>query len=117
MGEAAGNGTAAAKLAGYRGSAKTLQVQASRLLSKAIVQSAIAERAQNDPAIATRAQRQQWWTSVMQDAREGMKERLKASELLGKSQADFVEKHEVTLHVPSAVTFIIRLQQGAECQP
>lgn len=44
MGQAAGNGTEACRLAGYKGSAKTLQVQASRLLSKAIVAAAIEER-------------------------------------------------------------------------
>lgn len=44
MGPAAGNGTEAARLAGYKGNAKVLGVQASRLLAKASVQSAVRDR-------------------------------------------------------------------------
>lgn len=44
IGEAAGNGTEAARLAGYKGSASVLKVQASRLLTRANVQAALAER-------------------------------------------------------------------------
>jgi hypothetical protein len=42
--------------------------------------------------IATREDRQQFWTDTMKDKTEGMNARLKASELLGKSEADFTEK-------------------------
>lgn len=94
MGPAAGNGTEAARLAGYKGKPKVLQVQASRLLSKAIMQAAIADRTKNDPLVADRAARQQFWTSTMLDVEQKMPDRLKASELLGRSQADFIEKHE-----------------------
>ena len=41
--------------------------------------------------IANRQKRQQFWTTVMNDFTEDMKNRLKASELLGKSDADFTE--------------------------
>lgn len=44
MGQAAGNGTEACRLAGYKGNSKVLGVQATRLLAKASVQAAIAER-------------------------------------------------------------------------
>lgn len=44
MGQAVGNGTEASRLAGYAGTQKVLQVQASRLLSKAIVKAEIAKR-------------------------------------------------------------------------
>jgi len=46
MGEAAGNGTEACRLAGYKGTANVLKVQASRLLTRANVQALIAERQQ-----------------------------------------------------------------------
>jgi phage terminase small subunit len=46
MGPAAGNGTEAARLAGYTGTPKVLAVQATRLLSKAKVQAEIAARQQ-----------------------------------------------------------------------
>jgi hypothetical protein len=46
-------------------------------------------------AIATREDRQSFWTEVMRDKLEKMVDRLRASELLGKSQADFVDRMEV----------------------
>lgn len=48
------------------------------------------------PLIASRAERQQFWSSVMRDADQQMRDRLKAAELLGKSEADFVERQEVS---------------------
>jgi len=44
--------------------------------------------------IATREQRQGFWTTVMFDDAEDMVFRLKASELLGRSEADFIERHK-----------------------
>ena len=41
--------------------------------------------------IADRQQRQEFWTKTMTDNSEEMKDRLKASELLGKSEADFTD--------------------------
>ena len=41
--------------------------------------------------IANRQQRQQFWTDTMNDKSEETKDRLKASDLLGKSEADFTE--------------------------
>lgn len=45
----------------------------------------------NDPRIDTRAERQAFWTQVRKDTKQPMAVRLKASELPGRSQADFVE--------------------------
>ena len=56
MGEAAGNGTKAALLAGY--SPVTARNQASRLLTKGYIQSAIEERSQRDVLTWSREQRQ-----------------------------------------------------------
>ena len=42
-------------------------------------------------AIMTRQQRQQFWSDVADDEDVDMKDRLRASELLGKSEADFTE--------------------------
>lgn len=44
LGSAAGNGTAAARAAGYKGNARTLAVQANRMLRKADIRQAISER-------------------------------------------------------------------------
>ena len=51
--------------------------------------------------IATRVQRQQFWTEVMKNPEASLADRLRASELLGKSEADFVAKvqHEGTVPV------------------
>lgn len=90
------NQTAAAKAAGYKGNGDALAVQASRLLRRPKVQQGIAERvkASETANIATRIQRQEFWTTAMWDAELPFMARLKASELLGKSQADFIERHE-----------------------
>lgn len=96
MGKAAGNATEAARIAGYKGTDNTLKSVGNENLNKPDVAAAIAERQNNDPLIATREDRQRFWTRVMngdeRDAR--MSDRLKASELLGKASADFVERHE-----------------------
>lgn len=42
--------------------------------------------------IATRAERQAFWTEMMLDPLLKPADRLKAAELLGKSEADFIEK-------------------------
>jgi hypothetical protein len=100
MGEAAGNATEAARLAGYKGNAHTLANVGAENLRKPEITAAVERRVKADPKIATREQRQEFWTRVMNgDPEVGfaeMRDRLKASELLGKSQADFVEKVEHT---------------------
>lgn len=96
MGEAAGNATQAARAAGY--SAKTARKQGSRLLTKGNIRAAIAERSASDPAVWTREDRQRFWTAIASGGRgyqlASLRDRLKASELLGRSQADFVERVE-----------------------
>lgn len=94
MGDAAGNATAAARLAGY--SVSIARKQGSRLLGRPRVQAAIEERATSDPAVWSRHERQQFWTLVASGTgcfvKAPLKERLKASELLARSCGDFVEK-------------------------
>ncbi len=46
-------------------------------------------------AIASRAERQAFWTKVMNDNERDLNARLKASELLGKSEGDFLDRVEV----------------------
>jgi phage terminase small subunit len=92
MGEAAGNGALAARLAGY--SAKGDRVAANRLLTKRNVKAAIDARTAADPKVLTRTERQQLWSGWVNNPDVPWPCRVKASELLGKSQADFVERHE-----------------------
>ena len=95
MGEAAGNGTKAAEVAGY--SARNAGPQGSRLLRKANIRAAIAARTQDDPAVADRMARQRLWSDIAFGrgafAGASLRDRLTASELLGRSQADFVQRH------------------------
>lgn len=103
----AGNGTEAARLAGYKGSDATLAQVASENLRKPDVAAAIEARTakQVAPLIATREARQKFWTEVMEGHEQDMAHRLKASELLGKSEADFTEKQEHS--VPQGVSITI----------
>ena len=92
-----GNALAAARKAGYSQPEK----QGSQLLGNSRITAALDVLRQEPTraAIATREERQAFWTRVMCDQEpEGpglaLKDRLKASELLGKSQADFLDRHE-----------------------
>lgn len=89
-----GNGTKTAKLAGYQGSDNTLAQTAHELLRNPKVSAAIRERqeAQIAPHIATREARQKFWTDIMNDEFADMRDRLRASELLGKTEGDFIER-------------------------
>ena len=92
----AGNGTEAAIAAGY--SPRSATEQASRLLNRPAVAEAVRgrEAAELEPIIANRRQRQQFWSDTMRDTAEDIKVRLKASELLAKSEGDFLDRVEVT---------------------
>ena len=95
-GEAAGNATEAARLAGYSGGENALAVAGARMLRNTKIAQALNEIAKNDPLIATREDRQRFWTEVMYNEEVETKDRLRASEILGKSQGDFIERVEVT---------------------
>jgi hypothetical protein len=107
MGEAAGNATEAARLAGYKGSDGTLRVVAAENLSKPNIQAAIRERVSKRPEVASRDERQEFYSAIMRGvdpygmdeicAPIPIKDRLKACETLGKMQGDFLERHEVKL--------------------
>ncbi len=92
-----GNGTEAAIKAGY--SPKTAAFQASRLLKNVNIQNAIKNREQKESRgrIANRQQRQEFWTGIMGNGDVEVKDRLRASELLGKSEGDFIDKVDATL--------------------
>ena len=92
-----GNGTEAAIKAGYTKNRKSAGVFATRLLAKAKIADAIQKRTDREArtVIATREQRQKLWTEMMFKAFKDS-DRLRASELLGKSEGDFLDRHEVT---------------------
>lgn len=94
MGAAAGNATEAARLAGYKGNNETLAQVGAENIRKPYIAQELRARANKDPLIATREDRQRFWTEVMESGGVEMKDRLRASEILGKSQADFVDRIE-----------------------
>lgn len=93
-----GNATDAARKAGYKGNANTLGQVGDENLKKPKIAKAITEREskRNGKLIATRQERQEFWTKNMRDEAIEFKDRHKASELLGRSFADFVERKEIT---------------------
>ena len=91
-----GNATQAAIAAGY--SQKIARQMGQVNMTKRVILAEIKARetVRCTPLIASRAERQQFWSSVMRDKEQQMRDRLKAAELLGKSEADFVERQEIT---------------------
>lgn len=92
-----GNGVEAARVAGYTGSPGTLAVTAYHLLRLPKVRELISAREEGVLASLTmnREERQELWSRLAADPDIEPSIRLKASELLGKSQADFTERLEV----------------------
>lgn len=87
-----GNATRAALEAGY--SPKTAYSQGQRLLKNVGVcdeMKALAVR-HSRAKISTKEERQAFWTQVYNDPAVAMEHRLRAAELLGKSEADFTDK-------------------------
>jgi phage terminase small subunit len=85
-----GNAVKAAAFAGY----KKPHPQGSDNLRKPTVIAALEALRQSitNRKIATRERRQEFWTTVMDNEAQEMNSRLKASELLGRSQGDFIER-------------------------
>ncbi len=108
MGAAKGNATESARIAGYKGGDKSLAATASRLLRNVKVQAAIEERVNECPLVLDREKLQRFWTRVVlaeeleAGAEPEMKDRLKASELLGRSQGAFIERVEHSVDDASA---------------
>src|SRR5690606_13108777 len=120
VGEAAGNGTEAARLAGYQGSNKALGVTAVRLLGRASVQQAIAQlRQQADRRAAmTLGELQERWARILRGEERSaktlaMRDRLKASELLARSMGAFVERREHAHDFRGPVRVIHEHRDGA----
>ncbi len=92
-----GNATKTAKAAGFKGSDNVLAQTGRRMLRNDQVLEIIKkrEKKKTGPIIASREERQNFWTDVMKNNEEDMGSRLKASELLGRSQADFIDNHRI----------------------
>ena len=89
-----GNGTETARKAGYKGNDNTLNQVAIENLRKPMILEAIEKRESErlSEGILDREKRQVFWSKVIEDENQKMPDRLRASELLGKSEADFIDK-------------------------
>lgn len=83
----------AARVAGYKGSAGALGATGSALTRNPLIIRALEERGFGTTGVADRVECQQWWTEIMHDDSRDLKDRLRASELLAKSQGAFIEVH------------------------
>ena len=126
----AGDIIEAMQVAGYEGDPAKLELKGKKLLSDPLIIEAIKNRTiyhrTQERAIATREERQEFWTSIMKNHDPHAKEvpdtvmdpktgismpnpdkdrdiplamRIKATELLGKSEADFVDKVDMTTNL------------------
>ena len=87
--------TEAARLAGYRG--KNHDVIGSQNLVKLRDYIADRDAVLEAPRIADMAEINAFWTDVIRDQANDLKDRLKASELRARAAGGFVDKQEVTL--------------------
>jgi phage terminase small subunit len=91
-----GNATEAARTAGYDGSDAVLAQIGHENMRKPEIVSEIKNRENKivSNTIVTRVQRQEFWSSIMMDGSFDIYARIKASELLAKSEGDFIKKDE-----------------------
>lgn len=87
-----GNTERAALEAGY--SRTYARAQAHRLLANIGIAEYLQELTAQarEQGVASALERQQFWATVMRDPQADMQHRLKASELLGRAQGDFLER-------------------------
>ena len=93
-----GNATEACRKAGYKGNENTINQMANKLVRNGKIKTAIEKREKlsNKRIIMDRESRQELWTMIALDKEERTDTRLRASELLGKSEGDFIARHELS---------------------
>lgn len=95
MGEAVGKATEAARLAGYAGSRSVLRGVGHENLTKPDILKAIEERQAADPLALSRQDLLRLWSEWAQSSEWPERQRLKASELLGRAFAMFKQTVQV----------------------
>ena len=113
-----GNGADAARKAGYAGDNHALSVVAGHLLANDSIRQLIKER--QKPIIQAitwnREKLQEFWISIASDEKVDLKHRLKASELLGRSQAIFTDNLNLKNNKPTSVTFVEADEEAIEAE-
>ena len=109
-----GNAAAAARHAGYscKNDRTTHAIGAEVLRRPRVAEKVAKYKAElREKHIADREERQNFWTSVLNDPNQNMIHRLRASELLGKSQGDF--SADVAVNINQAPSEALR-ERAAE---
>jgi phage terminase small subunit len=106
-GEAQGNGTRAAKLAGYAGDVNTLKNIANKLINHELVVKAIRSFADkvDDSAVVSVIEAKRILSEIARDTDQETKDRIAAIDKLLKSGGAYIEKREVE-HKGAAVSFV-----------
>jgi phage terminase small subunit len=96
-----GNATESYLKAGYKTKGDGARVNASRLLTNANVQEYIKERNKQleSDRIANMEEVKTFWTNTMRNGEADLKDRLKASEYIAKTNAAFIEKREIDANI------------------
>jgi phage terminase small subunit len=111
MGEAKGNATEAARIAGYSGKDHTLSAVGQENLRKPAISQAIENHVKNDPRIASREDILKFWTEMLLDVSAKEAHRFRASENLAKCFAMFIERRKIegTLKVDDTRDALVKL--------
>ncbi len=112
---ACGNATEAARLAGY--SNDKARIIGSQNLTKINIQAALGALTESSKRqrIATAVERQEFLTTMMRGEIEcEPKDRIKACEVLGKMQGDFIDRHEVTVTNPPNIEVVVVYAKPSE---
>ena len=112
MGEARGNATQAARMAGYSGNDNTLQTVGNDNLRKPAIAKAIEERRNECPLIASREEILAFYTSVVRDESEATRERIKAADSLTKACGGFVKKVEHSGEIGTGEVIIFEMPKS-----
>jgi phage terminase small subunit len=102
-----GNATSSYIRAGYKTEGNSAEVNASRLLRNAQVLEYIKERNEQLDVqfIADITETKRFWTEIMRDDGADIKDRLKASEYIAKTNGAFVERKELQGAFDNKITF------------
>ena len=96
-----GNATEAARIAGYKGNDATLAQVGYENMMNPEINSLVMKRQDLEiqRIVMNRLDRQILWTELARSSSVEVKDRLKATELLGRSEGDFTEKLEVSVNL------------------
>lgn len=103
-----GNAAESYRRAGYKASGNAAEAAASRLLRNVKVQEYLNNRNKQleSDRIANMEEVKQFWSETMRNIENDVRDRLKASEYIAKTNAAFIEKQETKTEHSGAINFV-----------